>query len=104
MFVEVDTPISFELVEEWQKMFETNSFDSVIVKRWYGNVVDKVYRIEIHGLSNSSLEAYVCWIYLHIIHLDGSTKASLVTYKSRVALIKDQTIPKLELIAAVLLR
>ena len=43
-------------------------------------------------------------MYLHIIYLDRSTEASLVTHKSSVAPIEDQTIPKLELIAAVLLR
>ena len=74
------------------------------MKRWYGNIVHKFYHIEIHVFSDSTLEAYVCLMYLHIIYLDRSTEASLVTHKSSVAPIEDQTIPKLELIAAVLLR
>ena len=59
--------------------------------------------IQIHGFSDASEAAYGAAIYLRATYADHKPTARLVTAKSRVAPIKQRTIPELELCGAVLL-
>ncbi|GBP10481.1 hypothetical protein EVAR_70789_1 [Eumeta japonica] len=59
-------------------------------------------RGEIHGFADASQRAYGCCIYFRILH-QGKIKLSLLIAKSKVAPIKAQSLPRLELCAAVLL-
>ena len=57
----------------------------------------------IHGFCDASEQAYAAVIYPHVTELDGRTQVSLVTSGTKVALIKQLTIPHLELCGAYLL-
>ena len=60
--------------------------------------------MELHGFANASLKGYGCCVYVRFLGKDGLYNVSLVSVQSRVALIKwQQSIPKLELQAALLL-
>ena len=62
-----------------------------------------VRKLELHGFPDSSLLAYGCYVDIKIINLDGTVTTSLVTSRSRVSPMRNQTIPKLELTATLLL-
>ena len=64
---------------------------------------DRIVNIQLHGFSDASLRANRCCNYLIIEHKSGIAKSDLVLAKSRVSLIKTQSIPRLELLAANLL-
>ncbi|GFT85210.1 integrase catalytic domain-containing protein [Trichonephila clavipes] len=59
--------------------------------------------IEIHGFADASERCYGAAVYCKSKTLKSETLVRLITSKSRVALIKSLTIPRLELCAAVLL-
>ena len=56
-----------------------------------------------HGFSDVSEQAYAAAIYLRTIYHDGSITTRLVTAKAQVAPIKKQSIPRLELLGALIL-
>ena len=53
--------------------------------------------VQIHTFSDASQVGYCAGVYLRVVRLDGSVDVRLVMSKGRVAPIKMQTIPKLEL-------
>ena len=60
---------------------------------------DNVVSREIHGFSDASKQGYGACVYIPV----GSIKVCLLTSKSRVAPLKEQTIPRLELLGNLLL-
>lgn len=58
---------------------------------------------ELHGFSDASITAYGGVGYLRTFHSDLSISVDLVSSKSRVAPVKTQTVPRLELSGALLL-
>ena len=58
--------------------------------------------IELHGFSDASSYAYAAVAYLRV-ELESSVKSELVASKTRVAPLSGQTIPRLELLGAVIL-
>lgn len=59
--------------------------------------------IQLCGFADASQEAYGACIYIRSIDRDGSVTTGLLCARSRVAPLKTQTIPRLELCAALLL-
>ena len=59
--------------------------------------------VSLHGFCDSSQAAMAAVVYLRVEYTDFSVSTELVMSKPKVALVKTQTIPKLELSAAVLL-
>ena len=56
-----------------------------------------------HGFSDASERAYAAVVYLRTEFSNGETQVNIVTPKTRVAPIKRQSIPRLELLVATLL-
>lgn len=60
-------------------------------------------RVELHGFSDASELAYGACVYLRCFDLSGTIYSTLICAKSKIAPLKIQTIPRLELSAALLL-
>ena len=58
---------------------------------------------QLHGFSDASEKAYSGVVYLRLEDSNGAVYTSLIISKTRVALIKRQTIPRLELCGALTL-
>ncbi|XP_026467838.1 uncharacterized protein LOC113371424 [Ctenocephalides felis] len=59
--------------------------------------------IQCHGFADASLLAYGACVYLRATYEDGSISCHLICSKSKVAPLKQVTLPRLELLAAFLL-
>ncbi|XP_071948930.1 uncharacterized protein [Antedon mediterranea] len=99
-----DEPIPVELQIKWHEWLkELQSLDKLNIRRCYkpsdfGNVT---YR-ELHHFGDASYTSYGAASYLYQKDECGNVCGTLVTAKSRLAPVKTQTIPRLELQAAVL--
>ena len=63
---------------------------------------DKIRRVELHGFSDAGKVAYGAKVYIRIETDDGFS-SSLVASKSRLTPLKEETVPHLELLGALLL-
>lgn len=80
---------------------EIASLTEITLRRWVGYSPD-VSEVELQGFCDASERAYVAVVYLVVRRATG-TWSSLRMGKTRVAPIKPQTIPRLDLCGAVLL-
>ena len=58
---------------------------------------------ELHGFSDASEHVVVAAVYLWTVYSNGCVNVHLVASKTRVAPLKQQTIPRLELLGATIL-
>jgi len=66
-------------------------------------IFGKICNIQIYGFVDASISAYGVCLYIHTTSENGSIKTNLIFMKSRVAPLKIITLPRLELLTAVLL-
>ena len=59
--------------------------------------------LELHGFSDASEHAYAAVLYLHTISNNGKVVTRLVASKTRVTPTKKQSIPRLDLLGALIL-
>ncbi|CAL1272539.1 unnamed protein product [Larinioides sclopetarius] len=94
-----DDPIPPSIHETWTKFqHESVHFKSVSIPRFLGVTSDS--RIQLHGFCDASKKAYAAVVYLKNL---TTNQVALVCAKTRVAPLKEITIPKLELCGALLL-
>ena len=97
-----DEPVSPGLLTKWQTWLESMQwlenikFDRCVVPP---DFTDGVF--ELHHFSDASLAGYGACSYLRIINKDGRVHVALLMSKARLAPIKQTTVPRLELSAAV---
>lgn len=91
-----------EFKDDWRKFIDDMKYlKPITVPR--AMIAPQCARLELHGLSDASEEAYGCVIYLRSIDTEGRIHLHVVSSKSRVAPTKKrQTLVRLELCAAVL--
>lgn len=93
---------SAAIVEEWNIFkSELPNLSDIKLKRllFSGNSS----RLELHGFCDASSIGYGCIIYIREISSSGQISVTVVSAKSKVAPLKTQSLPRLELCAAVLL-
>lgn len=73
----------------------------VTIPRCFGNGITQDFKIELHGFGDASPKAYGAAVYIRIADKQGHVSSQLVISKSRVAPIKKVSLPRLELLAAV---
>lgn len=94
-----DEEISEELKEQWLNFWnKIKCIERVQIPRWVGS--ESGTKVELHGFSDASSKGCGLVIYVRTINSTGQIRIVQLTAKSKVAPIKTQTIPRLELIAA----
>ena len=100
-----DTLISGVLTEQWNKVvMEMNELDSVKIPKCYFQTDSFTAGRQVHGFSDASNSVYAAVMYIHTEYSHGAIDVKLVAAKTKVSPIKGQSIPQLELMAALLLQ
>ena len=97
-----DDPLNGNLL--WCKLL--NGLEGVtalsLPRCYFQGIQDNVVSCSLHGFGDASSKAYAAFIYLHVTTTIGGY-VKLVASKSRVARVKELTLPRLELLAALVL-
>ncbi|XP_044573912.1 uncharacterized protein LOC123258071 [Drosophila ananassae] len=96
-----DSPLPLSL-EDWYLKCKNdiNTLNELEVPRYIGNSTDT---IELHAFSDASIKAYAAAVYSRVTLPDGNIQVTLIAAKTRVAPLKTQSLPRLELCGALLL-
>ena len=98
-----DSEVPEELKGQWEAWLETlRMVVKFEVPRCIKPVGFEDAFLELHNFSDASQRGYGCCTYLRCVDRSGRISVSLVLSKSKVAPLKQVTIPRLELEAAVL--
>ncbi|KRY67843.1 hypothetical protein T4A_13413 [Trichinella pseudospiralis] len=99
-----DDPLPPETETRWRTWKgELPDISRIVMERALVQVpLTTITRLELHGFSDASGKAYGTVVYLRLSHRDGRVETRLVAAKSRVAPIKCLSLPRLELMAALL--
>lgn len=91
------------IINEWCTYRKELALLSMVrVPRWVGlRKTNK--KVELHGFSDASKSAYAAAVYIRVIDASDKITVNLVSAKTKVAPIKQVSIPRLELCGAVLL-
>ena len=85
---------------EWLK--QASEVDRISFNRCYFKQLE-TKRISLIGFSDASKLGYAACIYVRVEYVDGSVDVNLVIAKTRISPLVQQTIPRLELLAALIL-
>ena len=101
---EWDSPLSGELLSKWKRITSGLSLlEGVSVPRCYFKFNSPCRGIQIHGFCDASERAFAGIIYMRSEYENGNVEIVLMVSKTRVAPTKWQTMPRLELLDAVVL-
>ena len=90
-----------ESLERWRLFIqELRICQPIRIPRCYSHCVLRAY--ELHGFCDASTTAYAAVVYL-LVKGEGDCTVKIIASKSRVAPLQTQTIPRLELLGALLL-
>ena len=100
--LEWDDPLDGDIVREWSSWkSELFQLKGVTIPRWFGTSVTSKPIVELHGFGDASPKAYGAAVYIRVTDCVGQVSSQLVMSKTRVAPIKTVSLPRLELLAAV---
>ena len=97
---QVDDELNLKFITIRDEIIHLNAIE---VPRYYFCTDTTLVEIQSHGFSDASRQAYAAVVYLRPVGSEGRVRVSLVASKSRVASTKQQSIPRLELLGAVIL-
>lgn len=98
-----DEELSEQLFSQWTMFYQNiSSLNTLKIPRFVLSDSTAIH-VELHGFSDASRLAYGACIYVRALYPNGSVTCHLITSKSRIAPIKELSIPRMELCAAHLL-
>ncbi|XP_078043950.1 uncharacterized protein LOC144473703 [Augochlora pura] len=101
--IQWDEPVSANALMTWNSFCKDwGKLNELKIPRWIHYGADAM-SVELHGFCDASLAAYSAVTYLKVTTMNSDVSTSFLMAKSRVAPIKTQSIPMLELNGAVLL-
>ena len=99
-----DDPLDGEALKLWKCIpNDLQAISRVRVQRCYFSQNKRVISCQLHGFSDASERAFAAVVYLRVEYQGQTPEISLVASKTRVAPIKKQSIPRLELLGATIL-
>lgn len=102
--IQWDDPVPQSVCDVWKQWrSELHLLSDHLIPRCHFPEQMDVISVQLHGFSDASEVAYGGVVYLRLQDSRGRVHVSLVTSKTKVAPIKRQTIPRLELCGALLL-
>ncbi|XP_078357270.1 uncharacterized protein LOC144642154 [Oculina patagonica] len=99
-----DEEIPMEVSLKWnQWVLELSELEHLQIPRCYTDLLlSQNPKVELHAFGDASEVAYASAVYLRVVGEDGKVSTSLVMSKTRVAPVRKITLPRLELMAAVI--
>ncbi|XP_046841805.1 uncharacterized protein LOC124435919 [Xenia sp. Carnegie-2017] len=99
-----DCELHGNLREQWNVLLSELKFlNDVRVPRCYYLLQPKYFTTQVHGFSDASESAIGAVVYVRTVYENGTIDVKLIASKTKVAPVKKQTIPRLELVAATVL-
>ena len=99
-----DNPLEGEILTKWKLLIhDFKSLGQIRVSRCYFDSSRKPVLFELHGFSDASAQPYGAVVYLRTVYEDGGISSTITASKTRIAPVKTQIIPRLELLAALIL-
>ena len=97
-----DGVIPVETSVKWiQWVQELSELKQLHIPRCYVDLpLSQHSMVELHAFGHASEVAYAAAVYLRVVPEEGRASASLVMSKTRVVLVRKITLPRLELMAA----
>ena len=102
--IDWDEDIPTECCRKWtQWLNEIKELESISIPRCYVELpMNRYSRLELHAFGDASELAYASAVYLRALSADECICTRLIMSKSRIAPVKRVTLPRLELMAAVI--
>ena len=104
LHLEWDTPLPETLVKVWCEIL--NDFEQIlcisIPRCYFDEITEEIEQYSLHAFGDASKKAFCSVIYL-VMKIASGYHCKLVTSKSRVVPLKEMSVPRLELIAALIL-
>ncbi|CAB3999850.1 Hypothetical predicted protein [Paramuricea clavata] len=99
--VDWGTELSGKSLSTWNSLLrDLLAIKSIRMPRCYFTKSSPISTHQIHGFSDASEKAYSAVVYLRTEYQDGTVEVNLISSKTRVAPLKRQSIPRLELLGA----
>ena len=96
--IDWDKPIPGDLLDDWNKWNkELPSISKHPIERKLVSTQTTVLEIQLHGYSDASQMAYGAVVYARHLHDNAMVTIALVTAKSKIAPVKELSVPHLEL-------
>ena len=102
--IDWDDTLTREAKERWVLFLNHLKWlNQIRVPRCYFNGHMQPLKIQLHGFNDASKRAYGAVVYTRSVYEDGHIDVRLISSKTKVAPIKQQSIPRLELLGATIL-
>ena len=99
-----DAPLKGNTLKQWNHlMAEARALSQIQIPCCYFSSNSSPTEVQLHGFSDASEQAFAAAVYLRAVYPDGTITTRLVAAKTRVAPIKKESIPRLELLGALIL-
>ena len=95
-----DSPLSTEHFKRWKNWIaELSKVQEVRMPRFC--LVNHVTSVELHSFSDASIKAFAAEVYFRL-ESEDNVSTTLVAFKTRVAPLKQQSLPRMELLGALI--